>query len=91
MAKAHVLDNYRIHDSRQTRQAVKALEGRIVLHFLPPYCPNENRIERTWRDLHDNVTRNHRCSDIDQLMIEVRYYLRQRNRKARADAQKRVA
>jgi transposase len=33
-----------------------------VLHFLPPYCPDDNRIERLWKDLHDNVTRNHKVS-----------------------------
>ena len=34
----------------------------MVLHFLPPYCPDHNRIERLWKDLHDNVTRNHTLS-----------------------------
>ena len=38
------------------------LTGKVVLHFLPPYCPDDNRIERVWLDLHANVTRNHRCS-----------------------------
>jgi len=52
----------------------------IQLHFLPPYCPNHNRIERYWEDLHANVTRNHRCETMDQLMVEVREYLWQRNR-----------
>jgi transposase len=32
---------------------------RLELRFLPPYRPNQNRIERTWLDLHANVTRNH--------------------------------
>jgi len=34
--KIHViLDNFRIHDSRITRQALSSYEGRIVFHFLP--------------------------------------------------------
>jgi transposase len=79
--KIHViLDNFKIHDSQATRAAVSALEGRIVLHFLPPYCPDHNRIERTWKDLHDNVTRNHRCPTMEQLMREVTGYIRRRNR-----------
>ena len=49
--------------------------------FLPPYCPNDNKIERVWQDLHANVTRNHTCPDITALMREVRYYLRKRNRR----------
>jgi transposase len=75
----HVLvDNFRIHTSRIARAAVKKFEGRIVLHFLPPYCPNDNRIERLWEDLHANVTRNHRCGDIKTLMQQVHRWLQGR-------------
>ena len=77
--KIHViLDNYGIHSSKITRQAVVACEGRIVLHFLPPYCPDENKIERLWRDLHSEVTRNHNCRTMDELMKNVRCFLRRR-------------
>jgi putative transposase len=77
-----VLDNYRIHDSDIVKAALAGyLRGRIELHFLPPYSPDHNRIERVWQDLHANVTRNHRCPDMISLMGEVRYYLRKRNRK----------
>ena len=41
-----IVDNYGIHSAHMTRRALKALQGRIVLHFLPPYCPDANRIER---------------------------------------------
>jgi transposase len=76
-----ILDNYRIHSSEIVQAALRGyLAGRIVLHFLPPYCPDDNRIERVWQDLHANVTRNHRCVTMAALMAEVRYYLRKRNR-----------
>ena len=79
-----VLDNYGIHDSRQVQLALKsAAASKIKLHFLPPYCPDHNRIERIWKDLHDNVTRNHRCSGMESLMTEVRLYLTTRNRHGR--------
>jgi transposase len=74
-----VLDNFKIHDSRATRSAVAALGGRVRLHFLPPYSPDGNKIERLWLDLHANVTRNHRCRDMCELMSEVYNYLRNRN------------
>jgi transposase len=77
-----ILDNYRIHDSKIVQAALAGWGGRIRLHFLPPYCPNDNKIERVWQDLHANVTRNHTCRDMTALMREVRYYLRKRNRKA---------
>ncbi len=76
-----VLDNYRIHDSKIVQAALAGFGGRIRLHFLPPYCPDENKIERVWEDLHANVTRNHTCRTMTQLLAEVRYYLRKRNRK----------
>lgn len=71
-----ILDNFGIHDSQRTRKALEDHDGRIVLHFLPPYCPNANRIEPLWADLHDNVTRNHSCETIEELMNETRCYLR---------------
>ncbi len=53
-----ILDNYIIHKSKIV-QAWMAVHGaKLRLEFLPPYCPEENRIERLWLDLHANVTRN---------------------------------
>ena len=75
-----ILDNYKIHSSQRTKMALGALADRVQLHFLPPYCPDHNRIERTWKDLHDNVTRNHTCRNMRELMQEVRTYLAQKNR-----------
>lgn len=79
-----VLDNFGIHASKITQAAVADLGGRVVLHFLPPYCPQDNRIERVWLDVHASVTRNHRCGDMDELMREVVRYLMARNRRTRA-------
>lgn len=77
-----ILDNYSIHSTRQVEVSLATEQGqRIRLHFLPPYCPDHNRIERVWRDLHADVTRNHQCDTITSLMAEVRYWLRKRNRK----------
>ena len=75
-----ILDNFRIHDSKIAQAALQGFGGRIRLHFLPPYCPKHNRIERVWEDLHANVTRNHTCRDMDTLMVQVREYLWRRNR-----------
>jgi transposase len=77
-----ILDNYRIHKSDIVHAALAGyLAGKIELHFLPPYCPDDNKIERVWEDLHANVTRNHRCPTMTTLMVEVRYYLTKRNRR----------
>jgi transposase len=83
--KIHViLDNYGIHDSLQVHLALATEAGqRLKFHFLPPYCPEHNRIERVWEDLHANVTRNHRCRTMEELMAQVRLYLKTRNARKR--------
>ena len=86
-----ILDNYRIHHSRITQMVVASAGGKIVLHFLPPYCPNENKIERLWQGLHANVTRNHRCASMDELMHSVRCFLRRRTQRARRWHQRHAA
>ena len=86
-----ILDNYRIHSSRIVQAALTHRLKRISLVFLPPYCPNENKIERVWKDLHDEVTRNHQHATMDELMKDVRRYLRSRNRKAKPAVSRRKA
>ena len=41
-----VLDNFKIHDSKQVRTWLEEHGARFRLHFLPPYCPDDNKIER---------------------------------------------
>ncbi|MHC4140770.1 MAG: hypothetical protein ACYSUF_02440 [Planctomycetota bacterium] len=49
-------------------------------HFLPPYCPDHNRIERcVWRELHANATYNHWCEVIEELVAAAIAYLRRRD------------
>lgn len=83
-----ILDNYVIHKSKKTQRYL-AKAGVFVLHFLPPYSPEHNKIERLWRDLHGSVTRNHRCATIGELMQRVRSWLSGRARKRRTGAGRR--
>jgi len=72
-----VLDNYGVHSCQLVQRALHdEFGGRIVLHFLPPYSPKHNRIERLWRELHANVTRNHRCGTLPELLSNVELFLR---------------
>ena len=79
----HVIcDNYTIHRSKQTRTWLAEHGRKFRLHFLPPYCPDDNRIERkVWREMHANVTVNHRCETIEELLAEVVHYLMTHNRR----------
>src|SRR5512134_2344582 len=71
-----VLDNFIIHKSRATRRHLAAVGSRVHLHFLPPYSPESNVIERLWKQLHDHVTRNHRHRTIEPLMRAVHDFIR---------------
>lgn len=69
-----VLDNWGVHKSKATKAALREMP-RVRLHFLPPYSPDDNLIERLWLDLHANVTRNHPHSDIIPLCDDVGRFL----------------
>jgi transposase len=74
--KVHVvLDNYSIHRSRVTQQALREAGGRIQIHFLPGYSPQYNPVEHIWQKLHAAVTRNHRYRKLPQLMRAVGRFL----------------
>jgi transposase len=80
--RIHVIcDNYIIHSSKITQRHLAKLGDRVVLHFLPPYCPDDNPIERVWQDLHANVTRNHRCRTMDELLANVHSFLHAYNQR----------
>lgn len=62
-AKRHIhvyLDNARYHHAKVVREWLARPERRVVLHFIPSYCPHLNPIERLWGLMHRAVTHN-RC------------------------------
>jgi hypothetical protein len=70
--KVHVIcDNASFHGSRRVREYLAEWGHRIELHYLPKYAPETNPIERVWWQLHETLTRNHRCGSIDELLAEV--------------------
>lgn len=65
----HVIcDNARFHTCRLVKEYLARWGHRISLHFLPTYAPQTNPIERVWWHLHEEITRNHRCRTIDELV-----------------------
>jgi transposase len=70
--RIHVIcDNARFHTiegSRVVRQYMKEHGERIVLHYLPTRSPQDNPIERVWWHLHEQITRNHQCQSIEELI-----------------------
>ena len=68
----HVIcDNARFHTAKGSKGVRAYLERwghRIKLHYLPAYSPSDNPVERVWWHLREQVTRNHRCASIDELV-----------------------
>ncbi len=59
MVCIHVfLDNARYHHAKLVSAWLSRPGCRIKLHFLPPYCPHLNPIERLWGVMHKNLTHN---------------------------------
>lgn len=78
-----ILDNFKIHKSRQVWAWMKEHGARIRLHFLPPYSPDDNRIESAvWTPMHKAVTYNHIQTRIDGLVANVKAWLTSTDRAA---------
>lgn len=51
-----ILDNAGYHKSKDFLEFIE--KTKIKIHYLPPYSPNLNPIERLWKIMHENVTYN---------------------------------
>lgn len=70
VGKIHlVLDNASYHHSKAVKAWFKK-HRRFKLHFLPPYSPNLNLIERLWRFFHTKVTWNRYFATFDEFRKE---------------------
>jgi transposase len=77
----HVIwDSPRIHLCKAVEEVVKEQGGRLVLHQLPKYAPECNPVERVWWHLREEVTRNHRCKSLAELVDLVFRWLEGRER-----------
>jgi transposase len=78
--KIHVIcDNAGFHTSLAVVQYLWKWEDRIQVHLLPCYSPDYNPIERVWWHLREEITRNHRCKDLGELLDRVFAWLEQEN------------
>jgi putative transposase len=78
----HVIcDNAGFHRPDKCKAVAQYLEqwgDRVKLHYLPKYAPETNPIERVWWHLHEEVTRNHRCQSIGELVDLALQWLEER-------------
>jgi len=78
--KIHIIcDNATCHTSSEVALYLHEHRDRIGLHVLPSYSPDCNPIERVWWNLHDQITRNHQCQSMEELLDLTFVWLSHRN------------
>jgi transposase len=79
MAFIHVyLDNARYHHAKLVRAWLGRPGCRIKLHFIPPYCPHLNPIERLWGVMHQNITHNKTYATCTEFAAAALEFLREK-------------
>lgn len=82
-----ILDQSGYHRSQLVRD--EAIKRNMILHYLPPYSPNLNPIERLWKVMNENVRNNvffksvkhfkeSICEFFDKTITEIAHSLRGR-------------
>lgn len=70
-----ILDNARYYHSREVK-AWRRHHTRVKLHFIPPYSPNLNIIERLWLYYHKKVTHNRYFPKFEDFRQATLYFFR---------------
>jgi transposase len=73
-----ILDNAKIHRCAAVQAVLRRQPGRLVLHYLPRYAPELNPSERVWWHLGEEITRNHQCQTLEELIALVFAWLTNR-------------
>jgi transposase len=50
-----ILDWHRVHKAKSVQEFVKQTNGRLKIHYLPPYSPELNPDELVWNDLKNGL------------------------------------
>jgi putative transposase len=78
--KRHVIcDQAKCHASVAVAIYRHEHRARIERHLLPAYSPDCNPIERVWWHLPEEITRNHRCQSMQELLDLTFAWLKSRN------------
>lgn len=67
-----IADNGSFHHTQKVDAYVNQNRDRLEIKWLPPYCPDLNDIERTWRRLKASHASNFLFNSLDELVENVR-------------------
>ena len=77
MRLIHVfVDNASYHKADIVKEWLAQAGRKVVLHFLPPYCPHLDPIERLWGLMHENITHNRDYKTFREFKREIITFLR---------------
>ena len=77
-----VMDNVSYHKSANVLAALSLFEHRLLILWLPPYCPELNLIERYWKHLKLLACANKLHNSIEEVVASAEYMLSQQNNPA---------
>jgi transposase len=63
-----IWDNAKIHNCAAVNKVLARHGKRLRVHCLPKYAPDCNPIERVWWHLRQEITRNHQCKTLQELI-----------------------
>lgn len=73
--KIHIiLDNASYHKSKEVKAFLQQPNNKLQLHYLPPYSPNLNLIERLWKIMRQQVTYNQYYSTFDEFQHNIKTF-----------------
>ena len=74
-----VMDNVSYHKSAAVQAALSLFEHRLLVIWLPPYCPELNLIERYWKHLKELACVNKLHNSIEEVVASATDCLSQQN------------
>ena len=74
-----VMDNVSYHKSASVLAALSLFEHRLLIVWLPPYCPELNLIERYWKHLKQLACANKLHDCIEEVVASAEFVLSQQN------------
>jgi transposase len=74
-----IADNGSFHHTQKVEAYVHEHRDRLEIKWLPPYCPDLNDIERTWRRLKASHASNFLFNSLDGLVENVRQGIEELN------------
>lgn len=89
MATIHIIcDNGRSNKNKKLQEYLKT--SKIKMHYLPPYSPNLNPIERLWKVLRERKTYNKCYEKFVDFKTEIRNFFFEDIPKIKSDLSKRI-